>query len=137
MGQIVIYRDTPIDRERWVDVIVDGKRYRVDPEHSVSQAVGTPICREGCIISMAEGFMNAGHTVLMGRPNSRPYPFHPSHLPKLVYKLFGLAWVRGEWPMLERQLEYIRSEFRLRVLEHTAQCHIDKRWFDQIKLQVP
>jgi hypothetical protein len=136
MGQIVIQRAVDLAIERWVYVYVDGKRYRVDPEQSVSQAVGTPISREGCVISMAEGFLDAGHTVLVNQGRFTTTHFC-KHLPKLVYKLFGLAWVRGEWPELERQLTYIRPELRLLMLEHTARCYTGKRWIEQIRLQFP
>lgn len=136
MAQIVVYRDTPLDKERSVSISMDFKRYWVDPEECVSRAIGTRISREGCIFSMAEGFKLAGYTVYVGGRHGYG-PYQPHFLPKLVYLLFGLAWIRGEWEQLERQLGYIKPEYRLKVLEHTAQHYISKAWFDQIRLQVP
>lgn len=136
MGQIVIQRAINLAIERWVYVYVDGKRYRVDPEASVSWAIGMPISREGCVISMADGFVDAGHTVLMNQGRFTTTHFS-KHLPKLVYKLFGHAWIRAEWDELQGQLSYIRPELRLHVLEHTARHYADKRWIDRIRLQVP
>jgi hypothetical protein len=137
MGQIVIQRATKLAYEREVSVYIDAKLYRVDPEACVSGAIGSRISREGCIISMAEGFRLAGHTVLTSNGGLLSHFMQGPFPPKLVYKLFGLAWIRGWWPCLERQLVYIRPELRLKVLEYTAQYYIDKQWIDQIRLQVP
>ncbi len=139
MAQILIHRGTNIAYERDVEVFTDGKRYRVDPEHEVSSAVGIRMSREGCIVSMAEGFVSNGHIVLVSSANSRiaPITFQRAHYrPKLVFYLFGLAWIRGEWSRLRTSLEYIRPELRLRVLEYTAQYYID-RPYGEIKLLVP
>lgn len=141
LGQIVIYRHcVPVARERDMQVFCDDKRYLVDPAQMVEKAVGRNMSREGCIISMADGFRSANYLVVIQYANRHPQRYNGSYFAtKLVYFLFGLAWIRGEWPALERQLlSYVLPDRRLQVLEHTAShYHGHPPYYPGMQIQIP
>jgi hypothetical protein len=138
--QVLIYRHTePMRYERWVTVFLpQGMRYQVDPAHEVGLATGTNLSREGCILSMADGFIGAGYQVQLQYKHGPSRLYTKTYPSKLCYYLFGLVWIRGEWPRLRNSLTCIVPSHRLSVLEHTSQYYFDLGYVPgRVRLMVP
>ena len=123
-----------LERYTLVEQVSPASRVWIDPQERIQLLTGVHFNRHACVVSMAEGFKNAGHQVFMSKdlyPNElRPVPhvFLPFQSPTEVFHIYwlvGFLYGRGgEKCFLDfkRKLESaVMPLFRRVTVEATAQ----------------
>jgi hypothetical protein len=120
-GQLGKEYDVEIFKPSW------GRLKYVNPAQQVTAVTGVHIGRNHCIISMAWGFKDAGHSVIIEHIRRkgcrRLRVFEPPSYGVPIYRFFGAVYIRNEWETLAYQLLKLYPPHRHEVLERTAEFY--------------